>query len=70
MSVRLLRRSTFEHAARLKVDLITEKHTRDQIVDDVETDFLLGFSGDVGVWGETVYVGFRNNEVVHWQSVD
>jgi hypothetical protein len=64
------RLASFEHAARLKVDSITEKHTLDQIVDDVETDFLLGFSGDDGVWGEIVYVGFRNNEVVNWQSVD
>jgi hypothetical protein len=66
----LSRLPLLEGIARGQVDSLTNKHALDQVVDDASTDLVLGFSREEDAWGETVYVSFKGNEVVKWDTVE
>ena len=70
LPVILERLALLEQIARESVSAIGPDYELDQITDDDSAEFALGFSWDDESWGETVYVYFRGNSVVRWDSVD
>ncbi len=51
---------------------LSERHQLSLITDtsDEGVEFILGFSYEEEAWGETVFVGFREQKVIDWFVVD
>ncbi len=60
-----------ELLSRGTVGALTDMHILHEITDDKSAAFVLGFAFDdeESGWGESVYVYFKDGEVVHWDSV-